>query len=310
MQGCFSYTVIATTETIVSFRTPDSKLGGTIDKIAHVIHGELAPEATYHGTVGYETPTGKPLMVCTMPKLPGDSLILHSNRDAELSDLALKKQLNFSLHLARYFARAWKNPQPVSEAKLEERRSHILKKLSIIEGLPQFAYLHPHIRQLQSRDGVTLLYSQSYPQVLNHGDINEINTLVDSETFAITGLVDWSTATIAPFGSELSALRKCNGSMDELGWTDFKERAKLEGAFWAEFFAIASIKDPSEQETIKNRAVLATKLEVILTHCFKLDEHGQYLEEVVETPSSYVSAWLTNLSWEHLVLRDDAPGAS
>ncbi|CAJ2504887.1 Uu.00g122810.m01.CDS01 [Anthostomella pinea] len=53
MQGACSYTVIAGTDTIVSFRIPESPLGGRLDKLAHVIHGDVVPLATFHGVIDY-----------------------------------------------------------------------------------------------------------------------------------------------------------------------------------------------------------------------------------------------------------------
>lgn len=101
MQGSLSYTVVATIETIVSFRVPEAKLGGEVDKLAHKIHGDLAPEATCHGTIVGDSPDGQPLMVCTMPLLPGKSLLEIISAKAELDEAALKKQLTFVTHLAQ-----------------------------------------------------------------------------------------------------------------------------------------------------------------------------------------------------------------
>lgn len=110
------------------------------------------------------------------------------------------------------------NPQPVDQAKLKDQKNFILKKVGILEGLAQFGYLQPHLLELQVKDGLALLYSPTCPQVLSHGDLNETNLLVDEGTSAITGIIDWSSAKIAPFGLELAALRRLGGNMNENGW--------------------------------------------------------------------------------------------
>lgn len=110
------------------------------------------------------------------------------------------------------------NPQPVDQAKLKDQKNFILKKVGILEGLAQFGYLQPHLLELQVKDGLALLYSPTYSQVLSHGDLNETNLLVDEGTSAITGIIDWSSAKIASFGLELAALRRLGGNMNENGW--------------------------------------------------------------------------------------------
>lgn len=80
----------------------------------------------------------------------------------------------------------------------------------------------PWVRKLRS--ALPALLEQGYPIVPTHGDFNEMNILVDPVTGVITGKVDWSEASMLPFGFSLYALDNCLGSMGANGWR-WKDRA-------------------------------------------------------------------------------------
>ena len=73
MQGSLSYTVIATTETIISYRVPEVKLGSELEDLAKIVHGDLVPKATFHGELGNDEDKSKRLHIYTMPCIPGKS---------------------------------------------------------------------------------------------------------------------------------------------------------------------------------------------------------------------------------------------
>ena len=68
-----------------------------------------------------------------------------------------------------------------------------------------------------------------------HGDLNEMNILVDTCSGEITGIVDWSDATIQPFGFTLYALENVLGSMGSGGWKWLDNVDDLRNAFWTAF---------------------------------------------------------------------------
>ncbi len=55
----------------------------------------------------------------------------------------------------------------------------------------------------QLRNNLPLLLSEGYPGVLTHGDLSEMNFLVNPETGHLTGVIDWAEAEILPFGYAL-----------------------------------------------------------------------------------------------------------
>jgi hypothetical protein len=79
------------------------------------------------------------------------------------------------------------------------------------------------------------LFTKGYPLALTHGDLNEMNILVNHDTGHITGVVDWAEGTILPFGFALYALESTLGNMGSKGWEYFNNAEDLRNEFWIEF---------------------------------------------------------------------------
>ncbi|KAK7909101.1 hypothetical protein PG985_014979 [Apiospora marii] len=290
MQGSLSYTVIATTETIISFRVPESKLGNETESLAKYIHGDLVPQSAYHGKLGDEKNDGKNLLIYTMPYLPGKAYLEIHPFGPQLSDTALGKHVNFARHLARYFARCWLKPQSVSSEVLQEAQENLKAKLNLLKGYEKYAFLHETIAELEGENGVSYLFSKEYPQVLNHMDLSETNVLVDPESFAITGIIDWSLGAVKPFGYELCAPRRMSGVMSGAGWHDYCSREVSDSAFWDEFWHATGIKEDQERSDIKRHSLLASKLGWIMKFAFFKTLDGKPLG-VRGKPTRYLSEW-------------------
>jgi hypothetical protein len=69
----------------------------------------------------------------------------------------------------------------------------------------------PGLRHIAKTTLATLQAMDSLPVVLNHGDLIPSNILVDEDTWAITGLVDWAEAENLPFGTCLYGLEHLLG---------------------------------------------------------------------------------------------------
>lgn len=147
------------------------------------------------------------------------------------------------------------------------------------------------------------LFDQNYPQVLTHGDLSLTNILVDEDDLSITGIVDWSLASVLPLGMELDTLRLTPGSMDLDGWADFECRGRLEAAFWEELFSSIQEDDVVKQRKIRNLAETACKLGAILRYAFKRDEAGRPTFEVLPQAAPYLPTWFAKESWSVLVLK-------
>lgn len=97
-----------------------------------------------------------------------------------------------------------------------------------------------HVRE--NMDG---LFSGNYPIVLTHGDLSEMNMLVDPDGGALTGVVDWAEASLLPFGFSLYALVSVLGNMYLTGWTYHENADQARRRFWDTF---CSIIQPSNAE--------------------------------------------------------------
>lgn len=95
IQGVSSYTVIAglSGDKIIQFREQAALLDMGILALAKEVHGELVPACSELGRVG--DPSGSPLAVYEMDKLPGENYIMAR------FDLGPDKQINNIHSLAR-----------------------------------------------------------------------------------------------------------------------------------------------------------------------------------------------------------------
>ncbi|KAK7934847.1 hypothetical protein PG985_000342 [Apiospora marii] len=308
MQGSLSYTVVAAkadSKTIVSFRIPQSKLNGPIEKVAQKIHGEHVPVATYHGTVPSKpTYLERHLRVYSMPCLEGKPYLEAVYFGTQNHSQDVEKQTNFVKDLAKYFARCWNHPQVLDPEQLETKRKSITQKLSLLEDAPGFEFLQNTLAELRGPQGLACLYSAAWPQVVTHGDLSQTNILVDPATLSITGLVDWSLAKVAPFGLELAALRLLSGAMDRDGWTDRAFRPRTEAAFWEEFWGCVGIEEAGERERVRKTSELGCKLGVVLRYAFRQTLDGFVLDQLAPEPSPYLRSWLGNEAWGDLIIKD------
>lgn len=106
---------------------------------------------------------------------------------------------------------------------------------SRFERLSQVLPLRHQQNLNKVRAGLPSLFASSYPIVLNHGDLSEINVLVDPLTGRITGVIDWAEAKICPLGISLWGLENVLGSMNSQGWCYHPHHCSLRAQFWRTF---------------------------------------------------------------------------
>ncbi|KAK3994555.1 hypothetical protein QBC44DRAFT_322261 [Cladorrhinum sp. PSN332] len=294
--GSLSYTVICkrpgvrdgTDEVVVSFRQQESGLDKDTVALASAIHGQLVPEATHQGTM----PGSDPLLgIYTMSLVSGVACLEVLSWQAEMDAEEEAKHISFIKHLARYFARSWSASQPTGIQARESQEEDISRRLAILKSNPTFDII-PSSTLSTLEAALPRLFAQDYPQVLAHGDLSKTNILVDPDTYEITGIVDWSLASVKPFGMELDTLLLTTGYMDMAGWHDYSCKAALIEAFWAEFWssaAVLGIQDYDDDELRKQdfraQAEAAMKIGAILRYGFKRNADGS-ASEVVSTSES------------------------
>ncbi|KAJ5204285.1 uncharacterized protein N7498_005164, partial [Penicillium cinerascens] len=251
LQGAFSYT-LAARELLVQFRVPESLLDNKTLALARKVYGEVVPSCVNRGEMG-PPPS---LTIYVMDKVPGITYIkapltLHhcpSWQEQTVSDFA------------RFFANSW-----VNRFTEPHRSEHSLADLqnkhdTLLRQLP--ARFTTVISKL--REEVPEIFAPTYPLVLSHADLCEMNIIVDPEVGGINGIVDWAEAKVLPFGMSLWGLQNMLGTMNSSGWHYHENSSQLEALFWDTFHRIAGGLSSKERSTIKT----AERVGLILRYGF------------------------------------------
>ncbi|KAF3492324.1 uncharacterized protein GIQ15_01841 [Arthroderma uncinatum] len=230
IQGQFSYTLLAGLEpTIVQFRSPKSQLDPKMTSLAKSVHSKLAAKTKSYGVMADDS-----LFVYVIERLPGVSYITVS--------FGIEKQMNTVVGLARFFAASWIKAQPRPETLLQSNYDRKLEQLS--KSMPPYLTL----AILTARTELDLLFGSDFRCALCHGDLNEMNLLVDEETGDLTGVIDWAEASIQPFGLSLWGLETLLGFSDKDGWHYYGASNSLEEAFWTTFhYEVGSISEDDKK---------------------------------------------------------------
>ncbi|BDD60814.1 hypothetical protein MAP00_005912 [Monascus purpureus] len=219
-----------------------------------------------------------PLLVYTMPCLPGIPCLEALGSKTELSLKEESRHICFAKHLARYFARCWLSPQPVDPEAQADFRKRVYRQLMKIKTSAPSTLSCTQIIDLEC--SLPILFGQAYPQVLTHNDLSQTNVLINEETFEITGIVDWSLAEVQPFGMELDSLLLATGYMDLNGWHNYTCRLQMLNAFWDEFWVRCQIHDDRCQREIRASAMQAAKIGAVLHYAFQRNANGSPSEEL------------------------------
>lgn len=150
-------------------------------------------------------------------------------------DARLVKGLGLRLTTSSFFAQSWNCAQPQASDPANLASEYGFKLGRLAESLSQrFAAkllsLEPHLPAVFSK----------LPHVVTHGDLCELNILIDSITGNITGIVDWAEVRVLPFGFALWALENILGYMDAEGWHYYDNEDELRALFWSNFLQQAN----------------------------------------------------------------------
>ncbi len=96
-----------------------------------------------------------------------------------------------------------------------------------------------------------LLFAHTYPLVLTHDDLCEMNILVDPDSGHITGIIDQAKAKILPFGISLWGFQNIIGYMDSQGWHYYSNYYALKSLFWQTFETVVGGVSEIERHTIR-----------------------------------------------------------
>lgn len=198
---------------------------------------------------------------------------------------------SMGLTLFRYFARCWSHPQSANVQLQVELEAGIRRRLASLKELAPPVLPSSTISELEQ--SLPMIFSQGYPQVVTHRELSVTNVLVNESTLEITGIVDWSLATVLPFGMELDCLLLATGYMLLDGWHHYECRPRLLAAFWEEFWAASGIEEGATRENIRVMAGSAANIAVVLRYAFQRNGDGSPSETVSVSSrmSQYLEAW-------------------
>lgn len=287
IQGAFSYTLFAGLDgtKIVQFRS--EHLDMEILALAHSIFGRFVTKCVHHGYLGHSSRLG----VYVMDRIQGVTYIEARTGFDSLVDISEDMRLwqnNVVIDFARFFALSWKNPIVQEEQRTRYCRDDIERKLGLLSvSLPsRFAAI---MHQLSYHTGE--LFSCSFPLVLTHDDLCEMNILVDPKTGQIAGIIDWANAKIQPFGLALWGVENVLGYMDGDGWHYFSNHQQLIALFWAVFEDEVGAGRVTTDD--KERIRLARLVGIALRYGFQWDGAGVQ-RPILESDTSmkYLDAFL------------------
>jgi hypothetical protein len=134
----------------------------------------------------------------------------------------------------------------------------------------------------------------NYHWALSYCDLSLTNILLDEETFDMTGVVDWSLASIMPFGADLDILFLTTGFMTLDGWNDYACKSQLLDTFWDEFWHASGIEEEDRQGRIKASAEAVAKIWDVLRLAFRRNADGSPPDEVMvpESRMEQLRAWI------------------
>ncbi|KAK7697475.1 hypothetical protein SLS64_013487 [Diaporthe eres] len=237
VQGLTSYTVIAgpSGDRIMQFREQTALLDMAMLALAKNIHKDVVASCSDLGWVG--DLNGSQLAIYEMDRLPGENYI------TARPTLTHEQRLNTVYSLASFFAQSWQRGTPGDSrlADMSAISAECHARFEYLAGALPERFL-PAVTEVQA--ALPALLDGCYPVVLTHSDLNEMNILVDPCSGKITGVVDWTGASIQPFGFTLYALENALGSMGPNGWRWFDNVDKLRGAFWRAFREQTGLSEP------------------------------------------------------------------
>ncbi|KAF2753266.1 hypothetical protein EJ05DRAFT_514765 [Pseudovirgaria hyperparasitica] len=288
IQGAFSYTIRAGPglAKIIQFRS--EYLDMHVLECARLTFGTLVAACVHHGHIGNPSRLG----VYVMDNLPGVTYIEARMAFPSLNGMSKEMciwQNNVVVDLARFFALSWKRPLKLNELEVTSCRNDMEQKLRLLsKTLP--SPFSDTMTDLANNVGI--LFSDSYPLVLTHDDLCEMNILVDSATGNLTGVIDWANASIQPFGLALWGVENVFGYMDGTGWHYFGNYEQLKELFWRKFEEDAGVKTITLD--FKENLKLARLVGIALRYGYKWDNLKETKPISTDDPSlRYLIAFLS-----------------
>ncbi|CRG82986.1 Tudor domain-containing protein 15 [Talaromyces islandicus] len=279
LQGAFSYT-LAAGNLVVQFRDCDSLLDTKTVDLAREIYGNMVPACVNKGVIG-PPPS---LTVYLMDKAPGITYIEVPLKTLHCTSWQEQTVSDF----ARFFANSWTN-RLAESYRSDHSLADLQGKMDLLSRQIPLRFTRV-VSKL--REELPILFTSTYPLVLNHGDLCEMNIIVNPEIGGITGVIDWAEAKILPFGMSLWGVQNMLGYMNSTGWHYHENSSRLEGLFWDTFYEKLGTISDDDKQAMKT----AERVGLVLRYGFTWED-GTRERPVTEQDSSirYLDAFLHRL---------------
>ncbi|KAF2651709.1 hypothetical protein K491DRAFT_606392 [Lophiostoma macrostomum CBS 122681] len=230
---------------LVQFRPQQHTLYVRITAAARSTYADLAPAIQ---KLDMDSRVGETmgLDVFAMNMMSGMPYSQTQIRRVDLHDGELRRQARMVEELAAFVARAWPGDgRGIVQCRATRADSPMSESSTIsFPTTPRAAKAPSFLRQCTGKVGVRIVPKleqlaaklpspalrrcaadtlhqllqadddDEWPVVLNHGDLIPSNILIDAETGAMTGVVDWAEAEWLPFGTCLYALEHLLGYLE------------------------------------------------------------------------------------------------
>jgi hypothetical protein len=164
------------------------------------------------------------------------------------------------------FASSWLNRPEVPESIKGSLYTHYTSELDgLLNGLPEMF----HAKIMHIRNHLPELFAADYPMTINHMDLDGTSMFFDTEG-NLTGIVDWATAHISPFGLSLFAIENLLGYREpkpmSRKWNYLKNQAELRQHFYTVLFQHLGWQTPEMIDQMMQKMLLAASLGCFLQY--------------------------------------------
>jgi len=259
---------------VLQFRLLRHAISLHLAEDARCVYRSLAPKTYGVDELALRDDVAR-VQVCAMSCVPGRQYGELQPRIVCLDEHTVRRYEVLLTSLADFFARSWRAGFKGAEGELRcsegKVGSTIATRLEKLEcELPSRSLRD---RALHARLAVEQGLLDVVPVVLTHGDLLPSNIMVDEETWAVNGYVDWAEAEWLPFGVGIYGLEHLLSYVDgDAGrpLVVFYEQAdQLRKHFWAVLERL--VPDVSET-TVREAVLVARDVGVLLWHGFAWDD--------------------------------------
>ncbi|KAK8086423.1 hypothetical protein PG994_001397 [Apiospora phragmitis] len=122
--------------------------------------------------------------------------------------------------------------------------AEVRRRLGLLKASQVFPYVDAVVARIEDSLPALFGHTGEWPKVLTDGDFSKPNVLLNSNTFAITGIFDWVRCSVSIFGLDLVFLITLRFRLDVDGSiTEYGCWRQMEDVFWQELWSLTGIEE-------------------------------------------------------------------